>query len=148
MTRATTQAISPFFIVSNVEQSIAFYRDKLGFETRFQQPDRNPFSAIIGRDGAQILSSPSKTCRHCRTPSVIPTCGGMPSSMWKTPMRSPRNLPIASPNIELPMVAQPSACPQGHQRRSPRLRDLRPGRLRLVLRQTEEHSRHDERYTR
>jgi len=55
MTRPTTPAISPFFIVSNVDQTIAFYRDKLGFETRFQQPDRNPFFAIIGRDGAQIF---------------------------------------------------------------------------------------------
>jgi catechol 2,3-dioxygenase-like lactoylglutathione lyase family enzyme len=55
MTRPTTTAISPSFIVSNVDQTIAFYRDKLGFETRFQQPDRNPFFAIIGRDGAQIF---------------------------------------------------------------------------------------------
>ncbi len=60
MTRATTQAISPFFIVSNVDQTIAFYRDKLGFETRFKQPDRNPFSAIIGRDGAQIFIKSEK----------------------------------------------------------------------------------------
>jgi catechol 2,3-dioxygenase-like lactoylglutathione lyase family enzyme len=55
MTRPTTSAISPSFIVSDVEQTIAFYRDKLGFETRFQEPDRNPFFAIIGRDGAQIF---------------------------------------------------------------------------------------------
>ena len=55
MTRPTTTAISPSFIVSNVDQTIAFYRDKLGFETRFQQPDRNPFFAIIGHDGAQIF---------------------------------------------------------------------------------------------
>jgi catechol 2,3-dioxygenase-like lactoylglutathione lyase family enzyme len=55
MTRPTTPAISPFFIVSNVDQTIAFYRDRLGFETRFQQPDRNPFFAILGRDGAQIF---------------------------------------------------------------------------------------------
>jgi catechol 2,3-dioxygenase-like lactoylglutathione lyase family enzyme len=60
MTRPTTQAISPFFIVSNVDQTIAFYRDKLGFETRFQQPDRNPFFAIIGRDGAQIFVKSQK----------------------------------------------------------------------------------------
>jgi catechol 2,3-dioxygenase-like lactoylglutathione lyase family enzyme len=38
MTRPTTPAISPFFIVSNVDQTVAFYRDKLGFEIRFQQP--------------------------------------------------------------------------------------------------------------
>jgi catechol 2,3-dioxygenase-like lactoylglutathione lyase family enzyme len=55
MTRPTTTAISPFFIVSDVDQTIAFYRDKLGFETRWQQPDRDPFTAIIGRDGAQIF---------------------------------------------------------------------------------------------
>jgi catechol 2,3-dioxygenase-like lactoylglutathione lyase family enzyme len=55
MTRPETTAISPSFIVSDVEQTVAFYRDKLGFETRFQQPDQNPFFAIIGRDGAQIF---------------------------------------------------------------------------------------------
>jgi catechol 2,3-dioxygenase-like lactoylglutathione lyase family enzyme len=60
MTRPTTQAISPCFIVSNVEQTIAFYRDKLGFETRLRQPDRNPFFAIIGRDGAQIFVKSQK----------------------------------------------------------------------------------------
>jgi catechol 2,3-dioxygenase-like lactoylglutathione lyase family enzyme len=60
MTRPTTPAISPFFIVSNIEETIAFYRDKLGFETRFQQPERNPFFAIIGRDGAQIFIKAEK----------------------------------------------------------------------------------------
>jgi catechol 2,3-dioxygenase-like lactoylglutathione lyase family enzyme len=60
MTQPTTQAISPFFIVSNVDRTIAFYRDKLGFETKFQQPDRNPFFAIVGRDGAQIFVKSDK----------------------------------------------------------------------------------------
>ncbi len=60
MTRATTPAISPFFIVSNVDQTIAFYGDRLGFETRFQQPDRDPFFAIIGRDGVQIFVKSEK----------------------------------------------------------------------------------------
>jgi catechol 2,3-dioxygenase-like lactoylglutathione lyase family enzyme len=55
MTRPTTPAISPFFIVSNVDQTIAFYRDKLGFEARFQEPERNPFFDIVGRDGPQIF---------------------------------------------------------------------------------------------
>ena len=44
MTRPTLSAISPSFIVSNVDQTIAFYRDKLGFETRFQEPAQDPFS--------------------------------------------------------------------------------------------------------
>ncbi len=55
MTRPKLDAISPSFIVSNVEQTIAFYRDQLGFETRFLQPEKDPFFAIIGRDGAQIF---------------------------------------------------------------------------------------------
>ena len=55
MTRSSTESISPFFIVNNVDQTIAFYRDKLGFETRFQQPEQNPFFAMIGRDGAQLF---------------------------------------------------------------------------------------------
>ncbi len=55
MTRAKTQAISPCFIVSNVDETIAFYCEKLGFEKRLREPDQDPFFAIIGRDGAQIL---------------------------------------------------------------------------------------------
>ena len=55
MTRPTLSAISPSFIVTDVVQTIAFYRDKLGFEVRFQQPERDPFFAIIGRDGVQIF---------------------------------------------------------------------------------------------
>jgi catechol 2,3-dioxygenase-like lactoylglutathione lyase family enzyme len=60
MTRAKTQGISPFFIVSNVEGTIAFYSEKLGFETRFREPERNPFFAILGRDGAQLLVKSDK----------------------------------------------------------------------------------------
>lgn len=55
MTRSSTQAISPFFVVSDVDQTIAFYGEKLGFETRFRQPEQNPFFAIVGRDGAQLF---------------------------------------------------------------------------------------------
>ena len=55
MTRAATEAISPCFIVSDVETTIAFYRDKLGFETRFKEPEQDAFFAIIGRGGAQIF---------------------------------------------------------------------------------------------
>jgi catechol 2,3-dioxygenase-like lactoylglutathione lyase family enzyme len=59
-TRATTEAISPFFIVSDVEQTIAFYCDKLGFETRFKEPEGDPFFAIVGRDGAQLFVKADK----------------------------------------------------------------------------------------
>ena len=55
MTRPGTLAISPCFIVGSVDKTIAFYRDKLGFETRFQQPEQDAFFAILGRDGAQLF---------------------------------------------------------------------------------------------
>jgi catechol 2,3-dioxygenase-like lactoylglutathione lyase family enzyme len=60
MARAKIGAISPSFIVSNVDQTITFYRDKLGFETRFRAPDVGAFFAVIGRDGAQILVKSDK----------------------------------------------------------------------------------------
>jgi catechol 2,3-dioxygenase-like lactoylglutathione lyase family enzyme len=60
MTRPKIGAISPSFIVSSVDETIAFYRDKLGFETRFTEPEQNPFFAIIGRDGAQIFIKSEK----------------------------------------------------------------------------------------
>ena len=55
MTGPTLDKMSPFFIVSSVAQTIAFYRDKLGFETWHQQPEGEPFFAIVGRDGAMLL---------------------------------------------------------------------------------------------
>ncbi len=55
MTRPATPAISPCFIVTDVPRSIAFYCDKLGFETTFVQPDSDPFFAILLRDGAQLF---------------------------------------------------------------------------------------------
>ena len=55
MTRTTIGAISPSFIVTEVDRAIAFYRDKLGFETTFRAPEQGAFFAIIRRDGAQIF---------------------------------------------------------------------------------------------
>jgi catechol 2,3-dioxygenase-like lactoylglutathione lyase family enzyme len=58
MPRSTIESISPFFIVHTVTRSIAFYRDKLGFEVTHQEPpapDPNPFFAIVGRDGAMLF---------------------------------------------------------------------------------------------
>jgi catechol 2,3-dioxygenase-like lactoylglutathione lyase family enzyme len=90
------EAISPFFIVSNVDQTIAFYRDKLGFETRFQQPDQDPFFAIVGRDGAQLFVKSDKDT------SPLPNPSRNPSMRWDAyvyvpdPMRSLPNLPITA----------------------------------------------------
>jgi catechol 2,3-dioxygenase-like lactoylglutathione lyase family enzyme len=56
MTRAEIHGISPFFIVKDVPTSLAFYRDKLGFEITFQGPDpADIFFGIVRRGAAQIL---------------------------------------------------------------------------------------------
>lgn len=56
MTQAEIAAISPFFIVSSVPTSLAFYRDRLGFEVTFQGPDPDDiFFGFVRRGGAQIL---------------------------------------------------------------------------------------------
>lgn len=55
MKRPDISGISPFFIVRDVPASLAFYRDKLDFEVTFQEPARDPFFAIVCRDGAMIM---------------------------------------------------------------------------------------------
>lgn len=45
----------PFFIVSGVERAVAFYRDQLGFETWHQEPEGEPFFALVGREGAMLF---------------------------------------------------------------------------------------------
>jgi catechol 2,3-dioxygenase-like lactoylglutathione lyase family enzyme len=76
MTRATLAAISPFFIVSNVGETISFYREKLGFETRFRAPEEDAFFAIVGRDGAQIFVKSDKDV------GPLPNCQRHPWMAW------------------------------------------------------------------
>jgi catechol 2,3-dioxygenase-like lactoylglutathione lyase family enzyme len=47
--------ISPFFMVANLENSLAFYVDKLGFKVLFTGPDDEPFFAIVGRDNISLM---------------------------------------------------------------------------------------------
>jgi catechol 2,3-dioxygenase-like lactoylglutathione lyase family enzyme len=53
--RATLGAISPFFVVGDLQQALTFYRDRLGFEVTHQAPAPDPFFAVIARDGAQLM---------------------------------------------------------------------------------------------
>ena len=56
MAKAEISGISPFFIVNHVPSSLAFYRDRLGFEITFQGPAPDDiFFGIVRRGGAQIL---------------------------------------------------------------------------------------------
>jgi catechol 2,3-dioxygenase-like lactoylglutathione lyase family enzyme len=47
--------ISPFFIVSNIQDSTSFYVNKLGFEIRYTGPADDPYFAIVGRDHISIM---------------------------------------------------------------------------------------------
>ena len=54
--RGPVAGISPFFIVRHVPASLAFYRDRLGFEITFQGPAPDDvFFGIVRRGGAMIL---------------------------------------------------------------------------------------------
>jgi uncharacterized glyoxalase superfamily protein PhnB len=51
---AATPAISPFFIVADVPRALAYYGERLGFETTYFDP-ASPFFGILVRDGAQLF---------------------------------------------------------------------------------------------
>ena len=53
--RAAFGPATPFFIVSNLQRTLAFYCKGLGFEVWFSSPDDDPFFALVGRDAAQIM---------------------------------------------------------------------------------------------
>ena len=47
--------ISPFFIVSNIKDSVAYYVDKLGFEIWYIGPEGDPYWAMVGRGPVSIM---------------------------------------------------------------------------------------------
>jgi hypothetical protein len=47
--------VAPFFIVSDIGPSVAFYVDKLGFQIVYMGPEDNPFYAMVGRDRVSIM---------------------------------------------------------------------------------------------
>ena len=56
MDKAEISGIAPFFIVRNVPVTLAFYRDRLGFDITFQGPsDDDIFFGIVRRGAAMIM---------------------------------------------------------------------------------------------
>jgi len=55
VTAPLINGIAPFFIVSNAGAAVSFYRDKLGFEVNFQEPEQDPFFAMVCRGGAMLI---------------------------------------------------------------------------------------------
>jgi catechol 2,3-dioxygenase-like lactoylglutathione lyase family enzyme len=75
MTRPAIPGISPFFIVRNVAVATSFYRDMLGFDITHQQPEREPFFAIVCRDRAMIFV---KSVGE----EPLPNCKRNPAARW------------------------------------------------------------------
>jgi len=48
-------SISPFFIVKDLQASLAFYRERLGFEIDFQGPAGDVSYARVSRDGIGVM---------------------------------------------------------------------------------------------
>ena len=48
-------SISPFFIVKDLQASIAFYQERLGFQVDFQGPEGDVYYAGVSRDGVGIM---------------------------------------------------------------------------------------------
>ena len=56
MTEPEVGSAAPLFIVANVPNSLAFYRDQLGFEITFQGPEEDDiFFGIVQRGRAMIM---------------------------------------------------------------------------------------------
>jgi predicted lactoylglutathione lyase len=48
-------SISPFFIVKDLQASISYYIERLGFQLDFQGPDEDPYFGIVSRDQVGIM---------------------------------------------------------------------------------------------
>jgi len=75
MTRPGIAGISPFFIVADVAATLSFYRDMLDFEVTFQEPDEDPFFAIVRRGAAMIMVKDVGV-------EPLPNCEREPGARW------------------------------------------------------------------
>jgi catechol 2,3-dioxygenase-like lactoylglutathione lyase family enzyme len=48
-------SITPFFIVKNLQTSVNYYRERLGFTLDFHGPDDDPYYAKVSRDGIGVM---------------------------------------------------------------------------------------------
>ena len=48
-------SISPFFIVKDLQASIAYYIERMGFQLDFQGPDEDVYCGHVSRDGIGIM---------------------------------------------------------------------------------------------
>jgi len=75
MKQTAISSISPFFIVRDVRVALLFYCKMLGFDIVYQEPDHEPFFAIVQRDGAMILFKSVGV-------EPLPNCKRDPAARW------------------------------------------------------------------
>lgn len=61
----------PIFRVGNVEASIVYYCEKLGFERGWSFPDDTPIIAQVGRNGLDVTLDAQSVLPKPKTPSVL-----------------------------------------------------------------------------
>ena len=82
MSEPVLGGIAPFFIVRNVTEAALFYRDKLGFDILFQEPDDDPFFAILRRDDAMVFIKSVGA-------EPVPNCKRHPDARWDAYVDAP-----------------------------------------------------------
>ena|SRR5688572_22426667 len=85
MTRPTISGIAPLFIVADVPATLAFYRDKLGFEITFRGPSPDDeFFGVVSRGGAEILFKALGVILEGKEVLVepVPNYGRYPAFSW------------------------------------------------------------------
>ena len=75
MKQTAISSISPFFIVRDVRVALLFYCKMLGFDIVYQEPDHEPFFAIVKREGAMILVKDVGM-------EPLPNCKRDPAARW------------------------------------------------------------------
>lgn len=107
---------SPFFIVEDVDRSLDFYSDKLGFDCRYKNAEADPFFAICGRGSAQIMLkavgevAPLPNCRRhedARWDAFVYTANPLAQELLGREVALHRALEIASDGLIGFEVADP-----------------------------------------
>jgi catechol 2,3-dioxygenase-like lactoylglutathione lyase family enzyme len=80
----TMTAISPFFVVSDLQQALTFYRERLGFAVTHQEPEDDPFFAIVARDGVRLLLKAVAADVHAQ-----PNRSRHPDARWDAYVHAP-----------------------------------------------------------
>ena len=82
MTPPAISGVSPFFIVTDVAASFAFYRDRLGFEVVFRVAGEDLFFGIVRRDRAMIMFKSVEA-------KPQPNCERDPAARWDAYLQVP-----------------------------------------------------------